>query len=205
MMNGCTTTSNNHIRQDESNDHSDEAVIIRTYKATDLSQVRNLFVDGMKHNTSPDSYVRHSLSSDLSSMEETYFTAGRGRGTFFVMEEKRQSTCDDDGSECHDGHGRIVGIVGLQDLNETCNTCELRRMSVHSSLRRQGRGRQLVQTCIAHARKKGFAGIVLSTGAWMKAAISFYVSMGFEDRGRTEHVLPDGNVAIIAKLELLFV
>eukprot|EP00588_Corethron_pennatum_P019644 CAMPEP_0194328444 /NCGR_PEP_ID=MMETSP0171-20130528/44873_1 /TAXON_ID=218684 /ORGANISM="Corethron pennatum, Strain L29A3" /LENGTH=244 /DNA_ID=CAMNT_0039088805 /DNA_START=10 /DNA_END=744 /DNA_ORIENTATION=- len=244
MMNSFTNTNNKNISQNDSNDNNDDDVIIRTYKSKDLSQVQNLFIDGMKHNNSTGIYVKDSLSSDLSSIEQTYFTSGSGRGTFFVMEEKRQSINDDGGNDCHDGYGRIIGIVGLQDLynqlpsasevavtttttttptekdhnkqeerNEIPpptlknynNTCALRRMSIHSSHRRKGRGRQLLQTCISHAKKKGFDGIVLYTGGWMEAAISFYVSMGFEEMGRADYVLPDGTIIIAAKLELMFV
>merc|ERR1712146_682430 len=98
----------------------------------------------------------------------------------------------------------IIGTVGLQDLSSTSfqsddggdgeekkdnnannNKCELRRMSIHSSERRKGRGRQLVDCNYPSTQK--FDSVVLSTEGWMEPAISFYKSMGFKDMGRSQY------------------
>jgi len=171
-----------------------DEVIIRKHKSSDLFQVKELFIAGMQDSNAPDSYIQNSLGSDLSRIDDTYFS---GRGSFFVMQRLSDAT--------------IVGTVGLEDLslrtkpdeNETVdedeNFCELRRMSVHSSERRKGRGKQLVEFFIRYARDNGFDGIKLTTGSWMDHAISFYLSVGFKDDGRMEYD-HNGVKVIIAKL-----
>ena len=213
--------------------NNDSFSILRKFRPSDLNQVKSLFAEGMRANNAPEGYIRYSLSTDLSSVEDTYLV---DRGTFLVMER------------LEDGH--IVGMVGLQDLsrkayiapritarttrprepdgddlndidddnanddstngNDSCdddeedgNMCELRRMSVHSSERRKGRGAQLVEKFIFLAKEQGFSGIKLSTGAWMKAAIQFYVAMGFQAKGITQYS-QDGKVVPIQHLEMLF-
>lgn len=73
-------------------------------------------------------------------------------------------------------------------------------MSIHSSERRKGRGRQLVNQFIKYASSQKYDSIVLSTGGWMESAISFYKSMGFKDMGRSQYNHEGTNVTI-ANLE----
>ena len=142
----------------------DPEVRIRPYTASDLEQVRALFVQGMRANAAPESYIERSLNTDLSDIQGTYM---KDRGMFFVMER----LCDN----------AIVGTAGLEDLNdvreEVHNLCKLRRMSIQESERRKGRGRQLLNHFIEHARQHKFRGIKLSTGSWMESAIKFYLSL----------------------------
>jgi GNAT superfamily N-acetyltransferase len=194
-----------------------DSVSIRTFRPSDLEQVKSLFIDGMRANSASEAYIQSSLATDLSSLEDTYLI---GRGTFFVIE------CLED--------GKIVGIVGLQDLSAAPhlareggghdndndnddgddddveddveskkNMCELRRMSIHSSERRKGRGAQLIEKFIDHSKEHGFDGIVLSTGAWMKEAIEFYISLGFLENGIAKYPI-DGKVVEIQKLQMVF-
>jgi len=194
-----------------------DSVLIRTFRPSDLEQVKSLFIDGMRANSASEAYIQNSLATDLSSLEETYLI---GRGTFFVME------CLED--------GKIVGTVGLQDLSAAPhltreggghdndnnndddnvddveddyeskkNMCELRRMSIHSSERRKGLGAQLIEKFIDHSKEQGFDGIVLSTGAWMKEAIQFYISLGFLENGIAKYPI-DGKVVEIQRLQMVF-
>lgn len=206
-----------------------------------LSQIRNLFVDGMTINNAPAIYINNSLQSDLKDSQSIRTTYLSGRGTFLLLSERdnedknaaRIPSCDSCGSENEGNSSKrqrsIKGIVGLQDISSTTGTggkeaspqdnantkhaermsensnlCELRRMSVHSSSRRIGYGKKLVQACISHAKRSKFDGIKLYTGGWMKAAIQFYIDMEFEDRGRLEYKHDDGSVSIIAHLEMIF-
>jgi N-acetylglutamate synthase-like GNAT family acetyltransferase len=124
--------------------------------------------------------------TDLSDIEGTYM---KDRGTFLVMERLSDQT--------------IVGTVGMQHKND--NLCELRRMSIHASERRKGRGRLLINHFIQHAQHHKFRGIKLSTGSWMEAAMKFYLSLGFQDKGRTTYTHPDGSFeVVIANFEMLF-
>jgi N-acetylglutamate synthase-like GNAT family acetyltransferase len=141
----------------------------------------------MTANNAPVSYIERSLNTDMADIEGTYM---KDRGVFFVIER----LCDN----------AIVGTVGLQDLNEEHNFCELRRMSIHESERRKGRGRQLISHFVEHARQHKFRGIKLSTGSWMESAMKFYLSLGFEDKGRVTYTQPDGSFeVVIANLEML--
>lgn len=195
-----------------------------------LAQIRNLFIDGMKINNAPDHYIQGSLKSDLNdtgTMRKTYLS---GRGTFLMLVEddgdEAESPASDSGSNASQGtEKKVRGMVGLQDISSTTGTgsnstskhtdndkrsgeapnlCELRRMSVHSSRRRNGYGAKLVQACVSHAKRNKFDGIKLYTGGWMEAAINFYVRMGFHDSGRLEYKNPDGSTTTIAHLELIF-
>ena len=85
--------------------NNDSFSILRKFRPSDLNQVKSLFADGMRANKAPEGYIQDSLSTDLSSLEDTYLVH---RGTFLVMER------------LEDGH--IVGMVGLQDLSKTYTT-----------------------------------------------------------------------------------
>jgi N-acetylglutamate synthase-like GNAT family acetyltransferase len=163
---------------------SNEEVLVRTYAPSDHDHVRNLFVEGMRINNAPESYIERSLNTDLANIEETYM---KDRGTFLVMERVSDSA--------------IVGTVGLEDLGDLC---ELRRMSIHASERRKGLGRTLVEHFIAHARQHKFDGIKLSTGSWMESAMKFYSSLGFEDKGRVTYKTDESCGVVIANFEMLF-
>lgn len=166
--------------------HAAEGVQIRRYEANDLDQVRALFVQGMKVNKAPESYIEKSLASDLSDIEGTYM---KNDGIFLVMER------------LHDK--RIVGMVGLEPKEE--KMCELRRLSIHASERRKGRGRHLLNHFMKHALAHDFRGIQLSTGSWMEAAMKFYSSLGFQDKGRVTYKQPDGSSeVVIANFEMIF-
>eukprot|EP00571_Detonula_confervacea_P008564 CAMPEP_0172315096 /NCGR_PEP_ID=MMETSP1058-20130122/24099_1 /TAXON_ID=83371 /ORGANISM="Detonula confervacea, Strain CCMP 353" /LENGTH=223 /DNA_ID=CAMNT_0013029099 /DNA_START=246 /DNA_END=917 /DNA_ORIENTATION=- len=187
----------------------------------DLSQIRNLFIDGMRINDAPEDYIEKSLQSDLndaSSMRDTYFS---GKGTFLMLAEDEDDDDEEISSVCDSGKRRrrksLKGIVGLADVSSGADSngtspkkdggkrlCELRRMSIHSSRRRSGYGAKLVKACISHAKENKFDGIKLYTGAWMEAAINFYTKMGFEDMGRMEYKHDDGSTTTIAHLEMIF-
>lgn len=193
----------------------------------DLSQIRNLFIDGMKINNAPEDYIKRSLQSDLndtSSMRDTYFSGG---GTFLMLVEDEDDNNNNTGSSNDSQNGgsirrrsttsSVKGIVGLTDVslagtdsngtstkNDKPNLCELRRMSIHSSRRRFGYGAKLVKECISHAKQHKFDGIKLYTGGWMEDAIKFYIKMGFGDKGRLEYENGDGSTVTIAHLEMIF-
>ncbi len=176
-------------------------VIIRGYETSDFVHIKELFVDGMRASGVSEAYIEASLSTDfnLASLEDTYLS---GRGIIFVMQRLVDSN--------------IIGMVGLQDLSTLAGDqsdrrqvedrgrdfCQLRRMSIHHSEQRKGRGKQLVQCLILYARDKQFDGITLSTGSWMHHAISFYLSLGFKDAGTVEYT-NFGVTRTIAKFEYL--
>lgn len=163
---------------------SNGEVLIRPFAPSDHDHVQRLFVEGMRIHNAPEFYIEQSLNTDLANIEETYM---KDRGTFLVMERASD--------------GAIVGTVGLEDVGDLC---ELRRMSIHASERRKGRGKKLVDHFIAHARQHKFHGIKLSTGSWMESAIKFYASLGFEDKGRVTYKTGESCGVVIANFEMLF-
>ncbi len=73
--------------------------------------------------------------------------------------------------------GHILGTVGLLGMNE--NTCELRKMYLHRSVRGQGWGRQILDRAIGHARQLGFKRMTLETASVLKEAVGLYEKYGF--------------------------
>ena len=189
-----------------------------------LSQLRNLFVDGMRINNAPEDYIEYSLQSDLNDKDSMRKTYRSGRGSFIMLCEdeedddiKEEAAPSNNARKGNNGSQRrrtsVKGMVGLEDISpqtgsgkegETRNLLELRRMSIHSSCRRSGYGAKLIQECISHAKEKKFDGIKLYTGGWMEAAIQFYKKMGFEDMGRLDYTNTDGSKVTIAHLEMIF-
>jgi GNAT superfamily N-acetyltransferase len=174
----------------------------------------------MRSSNASEEYIKDSLSKDLSSVEGTYLVH---RGTFFVLERLEDGHIvgmvglqdlsraprrpHSSGTATTTSRPRVGHESDVQSNNygdeDGKNMCELRRMSVHSGERRKGRGAQLIERCIGHAKEQGFRGIQLSTGSWMTTAVEFYVSLGFEAKGIVQYYR-DGKVYNIQQLEMLF-
>lgn len=96
---------------------------------------------------------------DLKDIEQSYFERG---GAFYVLEEE---------------DGTIIGAYGLYLIDE--QTCELRKMYLHSSHRGKGLGKLLLEDALSKARQIGFKKMTLETASVLKEAISLYKSYGF--------------------------
>ena len=138
---------------------------IRTFIPSDLAQVRELFVSGLmefagdlEHEVRR--YVDHSLNDDLADIPGQYLS--HPRSNFWVVEFG----------------GAVVGIVGIQP-REQQEEAELRRMSVSSSIRRQGIGRRLLETTEVFCREQGYRRICLSTVHILRPALAMYQSFGY--------------------------
>jgi ribosomal protein S18 acetylase RimI-like enzyme len=142
------------------------AAIIRTFRPTDLEQVHELFASGLMEFAGGAEdlvrrYVDHSLQDDLSDIPGQYLS--HSRGNFWVA----------------DLNGSVVGIVGIQP-RELEQEAELRRMSVSSSVRRQGIGRRLLETTDEFCRANGYSRIILSSVEILKPALEMYRRFGYE-------------------------
>jgi 2-amino-4-hydroxy-6-hydroxymethyldihydropteridine diphosphokinase len=77
-----------------------------------------------------------------------------------------------------DEQGIIRGTVGLGRVDD--QTCELRKMYLHRSIRGQGWGRRVLEHALAEARRMGFKHVALETATPLKEAIALYVRYGFK-------------------------
>jgi len=97
--------------------------------------------------------------ADLKDIEQSYFEKG---GTFYVLEER---------------DGSIIGAYGLCPVGK--QTCELRKMYLHSAYRDKGLGKFLMESALAKARQMKFKTMILETASVLKEAICLYKSYGF--------------------------
>lgn len=79
-----------------------------------------------------------------------------------------------------DGGGRILGTVAVYLSGETG---EIKSLYVHTSLRRQGAGRSLVDLATSHARETGVERMILWSDTRFTQAHRLYKSCGFEQSG----------------------
>ncbi len=139
---------------------------IRIFHPTDSDAVRRLFAGGQMDFAKGTeleeeirSYIRRSLSGDLSDIPGHYQNAPRNN--FWVAE----------------ADGEIKGMVGIQYRSD--EEAELRRMSVASDTRRQGIGRRLLETVETFCREQCYQRIQLTTATQLQPAIAMYQRYGF--------------------------
>ena len=140
-------------------------IIIRTFRPADLDQVLELFVSGLMEfagdaEREVRSYVDNSLKDDLADIPGNYLSDPRSN--FWVAES----------------NGLVVGIVGIQP-RELEEEAELRRMSVSSSIRRQGLGRRMLETTDDFCREQGYLRILLSSVHILQPALAMYRRFGY--------------------------
>ena len=130
---------------------------LRPANNKDCEKIANLVYGVLEeYNFRPDP---ESTDADLKDIEQSYFERG---GAFYVLEEKA---------------GSIIGAYGLCPVDKAA--CELRKMYLHSSFRRKGFGKLLLDSAIAKARQIGFERMILETASVLKEAIGLYKSYGF--------------------------
>ncbi len=151
---------------------------LRPANNKDCEKVTELVFCVLKeYNLKPDPAV---TDVDIKDIEHSYFEQG---GTFHVFEEK---------------DGSIIGAYGLYPLDR--QTCELRKMYLHSSYRGKGLGKLLLEDALSKARQIGFKKMTLETASVLKEAISLYKSYGFVEY-EPEHLSSRCDQAFILELE----
>lgn len=88
--------------------------------------------------------------------------------------------------------GQMVGMIGLerQSQQKLRHSAELNSMMVRPSYTARGVGRQLMEACIAEARKAiGLEQIVLRVSTSSTSAIRLYEHAGFKSCGIVPHAL----------------
>ena len=108
-------------------------------------------------------YVDHSLQDDLADIPGRYQSGPRSN--FWVVEYSGPPAA-------------VVGMVGVQP-REREDEAELRRMSVSSTVRRQGIGRLLLETVESFCREHGYRRIFLSTVDILQPALAMYRRSGY--------------------------
>ena len=151
---------------------------LRPANNRDCEKVTELVYSILKeYNLKPDPAV---TDADIKDIKQSYF---KGGGTFYVLEEK---------------DGSIIGAYGLYPIDR--QTCELRKMYLHSSYRGKGLGKLLLEEALSKARQIGFKRITLETASVLKEAISLYKSYGFIEY-QPEHLSSRCDQAFILELE----
>lgn len=77
-------------------------------------------------------------------------------------------------------NGEIVGGSGIfptENLPKGC--CELVKLYLLNKLRGKGLGRQLIEHCIAEAKRLGYTSMYLETMPELSSAVSLYEKLGF--------------------------
>ncbi|MEZ5016201.1 MAG: GNAT family N-acetyltransferase [Flavipsychrobacter sp.] len=76
--------------------------------------------------------------------------------------------------------GKVLGGSGIAPLDDTnTEVCELQRMFLTKEARGKGVGKQLMETCLKEAKKRGFKQCYLETFEEMQQAIKLYERTGF--------------------------
>ncbi|KAL3658428.1 hypothetical protein V7S43_016561 [Phytophthora oleae] len=147
--------------------HDATKIVIRQFRSEDLSQVLDLFKEGMlcypaqRENLHLLQFIDESLKTDLMDIGGTYVELG---GNYWIATPSDEPTF-------------VVGMVGLEAKPN--NEGELRRMSVRSSHRRYGVGQMLLSTLEQWAGQHQFDKIWLATGSVMQKARDFYIRAGY--------------------------
>uniref|UniRef100_M4BEV6 N-acetyltransferase domain-containing protein n=1 Tax=Hyaloperonospora arabidopsidis (strain Emoy2) TaxID=559515 RepID=M4BEV6_HYAAE len=141
-------------------------IVIRQYVPDDLAQVTRLFkvcmlTEELHPHVIED--VVNSMKSDFGDIEGTYITPG---GNFWIATP-------------HDDPMLIVGIVGLEIKSKTEG--KLRQMSVKSTHRRRGIGRQLMSMLEKWAVDRQLQKVWLTTEVVKTTARDFYRSVGYTE------------------------
>lgn len=77
-------------------------------------------------------------------------------------------------------NGKVLGGSGIAPLDDTnTEVCELQRMFLTKEVRGKGVGKQLMETCLKEAKKRGFKQCYLETFEEMQQAIKLYERTGF--------------------------
>ncbi|XP_055068146.2 probable N-acetyltransferase camello [Misgurnus anguillicaudatus] len=114
------------------------------------------------------SYVRNRLRTDMKDIPGYYLR--NPDNCFWVAEAEI------------DGRRWILGMVAVEAKNDGDGKKhgKLLRMSVLSTCRRAGLGKQLAKTFEDFCKERGFTKIILSTSSTQRAAVAFYYKMGFK-------------------------
>ena len=139
---------------------------IREFVSQDLGKVQDLFARGLIEFAGENvlgvrRYIDRALKDDMSDIA-AHYQGGPG-GNFWVVEYLDS----------------LVGHAGIQASDKE-DEAELRRMTVSTTVRRQGLGRRLLRTTEEFCRCRGYKRIILSTVDFLKPALAMYHNNGYK-------------------------
>jgi GNAT superfamily N-acetyltransferase len=139
-------------------------VTIRPFSERDTAQVRELFI-AVNRLLSPsdlrevfEAYIELALAEEIDRIPAYY---REHAGSFWVAVK------DD----------KVVGMFGLESTSN--GAMELRRMYVDPMARRQGTGRQMLQSAEDECRRQSISRLTLSTSEIQRAALALYKEAGY--------------------------
>jgi len=132
-----------------------ESIVIRIASDSDVPCLLKLFEKSRLEGQIRD----NDTGADLGHLVEGYFT------------------CEGSGFWVADDASSIVGMIGVQRINE--NSAEIRRLRVRDTHRRQGIGSKLMEHAIEFCRDKQYLKVVLDVRIERSPAISMFDTFGF--------------------------
>ena len=78
-----------------------------------------------------------------------------------------------------DETGRVIGVCAVLPHGDQ-GECEVAKLAVDQSARKQGVARRLVECCLTWARTMGFRRVILVSNHQLLAARALYESLGFD-------------------------
>ncbi|XP_073418944.1 probable N-acetyltransferase camello [Dendrobates tinctorius] len=105
--------------------------------------------------------IKKTYQTDLQNIEESYML--RKNACFWVAEV----------------NGRVVGMVGVQPVEDSPHDVVLRRLSVAKDQRHKGIATSLCRHVIDFARQRGYKHVTLNTSTIQHGAHQLYLNMGF--------------------------
>ncbi|WP_394906171.1 GNAT family N-acetyltransferase [uncultured Mesonia sp.] len=74
----------------------------------------------------------------------------------------------------------VVGGAGIAPLPNTIDVCELQKMYISKTMRRQGAAKMLIETCLSFAKNAPFKQCYIETMPQMLPAQNLYRQYGFD-------------------------
>ncbi|XP_075044017.1 putative N-acetyltransferase camello [Mixophyes fleayi] len=127
-----------------------------------------------------NSYINKCYREDLLNIKESYMTAHNS--CFWVAES----------------NGRVVGMVGVQPVQDSCHDVVLRRLSVATDQRHRGVAQKLCMAVIDFARQRGYKHVTLDTSTLLHACHRLYLRLGFRITRVKRHQTLTGRIADVS-------
>lgn len=83
-----------------------------------------------------------------------------------------------------DDKGQVLGGAGIAPISGEDKICELQKMYILESARKQGIATKLTQLCFEKAKEYGFESCYLETTACLEEALALYQKLGFKAHQR---------------------